>query len=82
MNHQTPLTEVAALLPARAAQLLYDQDAVVRQIVMEMVRYHLAAWEEAGVVLDPIQREAVLFTFVSVDLHRVSQILQATVRGL
>jgi hypothetical protein len=45
---------------------------------MEMVRYHLTGWEEAGVVLDPIQQEVVLHTLVSVDVHRVLQILRAT----
>jgi len=60
MTPETPLPEVAALLPRTAAALLSGSSSDVQVRVLGCVRTCFVYWEEQGYDIDPITLEGVL----------------------
>ena len=64
MNHETPLHEVAQILPQTAAAILDGRDPLLQEAVLTNLRAILAFWEENGYHLDPVTFEGVMVSFV------------------
>jgi len=65
MDHNTALPEVARLLPSAVAHSLMNLPPNTQSYVLSQVRDLLSAWEERGVILDPITLETVLYPITS-----------------
>lgn len=64
MKPDTPLPEVALLLPRSAAQVLLLAPLPVQESVLGMMRSMILSLERRGHTLDPIELEAVLNVYV------------------
>lgn len=64
MNHETPLHEVAQILPHAAAAILDGQDPILQEAVLTNLRTTLTFWEKNGYHLDPVTFEGVMVSFV------------------
>lgn len=64
MTPDTPLTEVAAHLPAETAALLLEHEPEVQSAVLTQVRAVVVFWETQRYVFDPIAYEGILRAFV------------------
>lgn len=64
MNDNTPLTEVAAILPTDAAKMLDECVSEVQMAVLAQIRTAVSTLEMCGVALDPVQLALVLDLFV------------------
>ena len=64
MNAETPLAEVAAMLPSSAATLLLASPSAVQEWALTNIRSCMTYWESDGYQLDPITMEGVLNAFV------------------
>lgn len=73
MNEDTPLTEVAKLLPTDVASFLSGLDEDMHAPVLESVRSIVTTIEEEGIALDVFQLQAVLTGVVPVLVGHVSQ---------
>ena len=60
MTPETPLAEVARLLPTEAATLLMDQSPPVQKLAVELLKGQILYWESRGVLLDPLQFDVVV----------------------
>lgn len=70
MRIDTPLAEVVAILPKESARLLDTVDNInISRVVLENVRSAVLRWEQVGIVLDPVQFETVLDTFVEAQVE-------------
>lgn len=65
MNPDTPLEEVATLLPTSAAQILTEQHVDVQLATLRQVRAAMVFWESNGYAFDPIELEGILVALVS-----------------
>lgn len=65
MNIETPLTEVAHMLPKEAAVVLMNLDVATQQLVLTLTRNVIVAWEQSGVDLDPITFSMVITPVVA-----------------
>lgn len=65
MNHDTPLAQVAHMLPPESAALLVNLDVRTQQLVLELSRNIIVAWEQSGVDLDPITFSMVITPVVA-----------------
>lgn len=64
MRTDTPLSEVALLLPVEGARILTERPVQVQILVLELLRDQIIYWESQHVVLDPVQFNAVVNGFV------------------
>lgn len=62
------LHDVIKLLSTQAADLLLAEDPGTQQFVVETVACCVNYWENNGVVLDPVTREAVLDSLVVIHI--------------
>lgn len=84
MNYDTPLTEAAAFLPRDSATMLMHESPAVQEMVVSLVRNSLAYLEALDVVLDPIQRDAVIDAMVvaySILSRQLTQLAHRTDPG-
>jgi hypothetical protein len=81
MNHDTPLAEVAQLLPQEGAQALLRYPLIIQQNVLTNLRLILMTWEMVNVELDPIQFEAVVNSFV-ITMAASTSVMADAVQGL
>lgn len=65
MTPDTPLTEVAQLLPSAAAALLLEASSDVQIKTLETVRSCFLYWESRGITLDPVQLEGFMGALVA-----------------
>lgn len=72
MNLDTPLSQVALMLPLEAAQKLMYLPEARQTAVLAAVRRLMTRWESSGVVLDPFTLGVVL-TSVIIELLAVIQ---------
>lgn len=73
MNEDTPLTEVAHLLPTEVASFLSGLNEDLQAPTLEAVRSLVTTIEEEGVTLDVFQLEAVLTGFVPIMVGHISR---------
>jgi hypothetical protein len=64
MNEQTPLEEVAKILPPNGAKMLTEFDIQVQIAVLAQIRTVVATLETFSITLDPVQLGVVLDLFV------------------
>lgn len=62
------LFDVVKLLSAQASSLLLAEDPGTQQFVVETLTCCVNYWEDNGVVLDPVTREAVLDSLVVIHI--------------
>lgn len=79
MRYDTPLPDVAHLLPRSAARFLMTATPLTQDFTLQAVRSMLIELEEADVTLDPIQLEAVLTSYVRTLCVLHTQMVIATV---
>lgn len=65
MNPDTPLPEVAQMLPKEAAQMLLPASQNVQGAVLRQLRALLVYWEQHHYVLDPVALEGIVTAFVA-----------------
>jgi len=79
MRYDTPLPDVAHMLPRGAARLLLSATPLTQEFVLQSVQTLLIELEESGVTLDPIQLDTVLSTYVRTITVLHTQMVIATV---
>lgn len=79
MRYDTPLPDVAHMLPKEAARLLMSATPMTQEFTLQSVKTMLIELEETGVTLDPVQLEAVLLTHVRIVAVLHTQMVIATV---
>lgn len=68
MNLNTPLVEVAHLLPAEAAQMIMYEPQNRQNAILHVVRRVVAEWEAKGLALDHFALSIVLTSIVREQL--------------
>lgn len=91
MTPDTPLPEVAHLLPQEAASWLSERDSFIQTSVLTQLRILVVFWESHGHVFDPIVYEGIINALVPslaamndeiLRLRRENERLRALVGGL
>lgn len=62
------LSQVVSLLSTESVMLLNEQNPGIQQFVVETITCCVNVWEQRGVLLDPITREAVLDSLVAIHI--------------
>lgn len=70
------LNDAARLLSAHATHLLLQEQVGIQTFVCETVACCVNYWEDNGVVLDPITREAVLDSLVAVHIATAKSVAE------
>jgi hypothetical protein len=66
VNPETPLPEVAHLLPAQQAATLGNLEPFIQEATLKDVRHLVVQWEQSGLDFDPITFEKALGPVVDV----------------
>jgi hypothetical protein len=72
MNQDTPLEEVAAHLPAEAAEYLLPFPPGIQRVVLGQLRIVVAYWEGRGLTMDPITYEIVITSIIALSVQGLS----------
>lgn len=65
MTPETPLPEVAQMLPPETAALLMNLHTEQQILILTLIRNVIVGWEQSGVDLDPITFSMVLTPVVA-----------------
>lgn len=76
MKRDTPLSEVARMLPTGVANELLKYDIEVQRTMCELIREAVSNWEENGVILEPVAYEVVVITYAAQALTAINKVLE------
>lgn len=76
MNNDTPLAQVALMLPTEAAGMLTWETVNRQMAVLHVVRRCVSEWEALGTTLDPITLAVILNSLVREVLGVVTAVEQ------
>lgn len=65
VTHETPLPDIARMLPTMAADALGKTSPGTQATVLELLRNTFVYWQSNGYTLDPVQFEGVVNSFIA-----------------